>query len=207
MATTITERDLAATILNLVRAGKRMPQDNQLKGAANVEAETQRILRETVAVFKHVFFWQHIGIERWQEAEHIALTMTSADQLNVNIITPALMQAALNKAEQEHIARQTAKNEQGKLAEPVAEPIAKMLWHWTIAKLREGRKIMPYMPDESVVTDYFLHIGLPRELQSKNRQLVRAHLNDCIYAKRMQSAVKSRLLVNKSNWELKLEVI
>lgn len=204
---TITEQNIAATILNLVRAGKRMPQDNQLKGAANVEAETQRILRETVAVFKHVFFWQHISVERWQKAEQIALTMTNADQLNVNIITPALMQAALNKAEQEHIAQQTAKNEQAKLAKPVSEPIAKMLWHWTMAKLREGRAIMPYMPDESVVTDYFLHLGMPRELQSKNRQLVRAHLNDCIYAKQMQSAVKSRLLVNKGSWELRLEII
>lgn len=207
MAEQITGQHIADTIVQLIRAGKRMPQEGRLRSAADAGTEAQEILQETVKLFSDVFLAQRIGVERWKAAEHIALTMTSADQLNVNIITPALMQAALNKAEQEHIARQTAKNEQGKLAEPVAEPIAKMLWHWTIAKLREGRKIMPYMPDESVVTDYFLHIGLPRELQSKNRQLVRAHLNDCIYAKQMQSAVKSRLLVNKSNWELKLEVI
>lgn len=207
MATTITERDLAATILNLVRAGKRMPQDNQLKGAANVEAETQRILRETVAVFKHVFFWQHIGIERWQEAEHIALTMTSADQLNVNIITPALMQAALNKAEQEHIARQTAKNEQGKLAEPVAEPIAKMLWHWTMAKLREGRAIMPYMPDEAAVTGYMMKLKLNRDEQVKYRQLIRAYINDCIFAKKESKPVASKLFFYQQTRDIKLEIL
>ena len=70
-----------------------MPQDIR-PGFDRLE-ESKRILSETVNLWAGIFNQQNIGLDRWEKAEQIALTLTAANGLNVNIISPALMQAAL----------------------------------------------------------------------------------------------------------------
>lgn len=206
MAGQITDQHIADTIIQLIRAGKRMPQEGRLRAAADVGTEAQKILQETVKLFRDVFLGQHICVERWQAAERIALTMTNADQLNVNIISPALMQAALVKAEQEYVQGQITKNEQEKREQPMPDGINKMLWAWTRARLEQHRPIMPYMPAETAVTECGLKMELTRAEQQRFRQLIRAHLNDCQYARAEKKTVDSRLYFNRTTRELRLGV-
>lgn len=202
----ISYEDVKASVGELYKAGKEFPQKEMFYAVPQDKrtAKAAEIMQDTIKSIADTFVKQKIGVTMWQRATEIA--KVSAEK----IITPYLMQNALTRAQQEYVSENVAEAQQEKQEERemfMPDGINKMLWRWTKANLSEGRAIMPYMPDETVVTKYFLRLGMPRELQGKNRQLVRAHLNDCIYAKQMQSAVKSRLLVNKSNWELKLEVI
>ena len=89
------QQRIAQTIVKLQQAGKRMPQDIR-PGFDRLE-EAKRILSETVNLWAGIFNQQNIGLDRWEKAEQIALTLTGANGLNVNIISPALMQAALKQ--------------------------------------------------------------------------------------------------------------
>lgn len=207
MAEQITGQHIADTIVQLIRAGKRMPQEGRLRSAADAGTEAQEILQETVKLFSDVFLAQRIGVERWKAAEHIALTMTNADQLNVNIISPALMQAALIKAERYVQGQIIAKSEQEKQEQPMPNGVNKMLWQWTMANLRACRAIMPYMPDEAAVTGYMMKLKLNRDEQVKYRQLIRAYINDCIFAKKESKPVASKLFFNQQTRDIKLEIL
>ena len=95
----ITKQDIAQTLMKLMRAGKQMPQMDKVKVATNTQEAAQMVLKQTTELFGEVFFPQKIGVERWNQATIEALTLTKADTLNVNLITPALMQTALKNVE------------------------------------------------------------------------------------------------------------
>jgi hypothetical protein len=139
---------IAQTIVKLQQAGKRMPQDI-LPGFDRLE-EAKRNLSETVNLWAGIFNQQNIGLDRWEKAEQIALTLTGANGLNVNIISPALMQAALKQAEEAHVQENINRCNMEKLSDgkPLADRLNGMLLKWTAAKLKEHRLIMPYMPQD-----------------------------------------------------------
>lgn len=201
------KRRIAETIIKLQKAGKRMPQE--MIPGADRQKEAQRILSETVELWYSIFEPQKIGAERWNRAEVIALTLSGVQGLNVNIVSPALMQAALKQAETEYVNGNVARNDEEKRqGNPVtADRISLMLLQWTHNKLAEHREIMPYMPTEAEIIAYGRQIGISDESIKQQKRLLQCFLNDCHYAKRTQTAVKSRLLLDKATEKLTLESV
>ena len=201
---------ISQTIIKLMQAGKKMPQE--IDRSKLLEVETRRILKETVELWYEIFSQQAIGPDRWEQAEYIALTMTGAQGLNVNIISPALMQAALKQAEENHIQENMARNEQYKQEESafgckLPRSVNQMLLVWTADKLKHRRLICPYMPTAEQLSDAVSKIGLTEEEYAEQYQLLRAHLSDRNYAKETGERVASKLTFNKVTRELTLTVV
>lgn len=201
----LTQQRIAQTVVKLQQAGKRMPQDMR-PGFDRLE-EAKRILSETVNLWAGVFGNQNIGLDRWEKAEQIALTLTGADGLNVNVISPALMQAALKQAETEHVQENINRCSMEKLSEskPLADSVNSMLLKWTAAKLAERRPIMPYMPQNKAVFEYGRQIGLSDSAIDRQFRLLQCHMNDVAYSKNCNEQCKSKLF--KLGDTLTLEVL
>lgn len=200
------KKRIAQTIIKLQQAGKRMPQE--IVQGADRQKEAQRILAETVELWHSIFEPQKIGVDRWNRAEMLALTLSGVQGLNVNVISPALMQAALKQAETEYVQGVVAQNDAEKRQNnPTADRIALMLLKWTYARLAERRLIMSYMPTDAEVFAYGRQIGISDESIKQQRRLLQCFLNDCRYAKTTQTAVKSRLLLDKATEKLTLESV
>lgn len=201
----LSEETIARTIIKLQQAGKRMPQEPQF--GKDQFQEKMRILKETVDLWKGLF--KTTGLDRWQQAEQIALTMTSANGLNVNVISPALMQAALKQAEeayvQDNIARNNADDKQADWVVPLGKRINSMLLLWTRQKLKEHRPIMPYMPTDRAVFEYGRQIGLSDNAIDKQSLLIKCHINDRQHSKKSGRPCASRL--TRVGDELTLELI
>ena len=183
-----------------------MPQE--MIPGADRQKEAQRILSETVELWYSIFEPQKIGVERWSRAEMLALTLSGVQGLNVNIVSPALMQAALKQAETEYVQGVVAQNDAEKhQSNPTADRISLMLLKWTYARLAENRLIMPYMPTDAEIFAYGRQIGVSDENIKQQKRMLQCFLNDCRYAKTTQTAVKSRLLLDKATEKLTLEPI
>ena len=195
---------IAQTIVKLQQAGKRMPQGIR-PGFDRLE-EAKRILSETVNLWAGIFNQQNIGLDRWEKAEQIALTLTGANGLNVNIISPALMQAALKQAEEAHVQENINRCNMETLADgkPLADRLNGMLLKWT-AKLKEHRLIMPYMPQDKAVFEYGRQIGLNDNAIDNQFRILQCYMNDFTYSRKHNEPCKSKLL--KCGDTLTLEVL
>lgn len=199
------QQRIAQTIVKLQQAGKRMPQDIR-PGFDRLE-EAKRILSETVNLWAGIFNQQNIGLDRWEKAEQIALTLTGANGLNVNIISPALMQAALKQAEEAHVQENINRCNMEKLSDgkPLADRLNSMLLKWTRAKLAEHRLIMPYMPQDKAVFEYGRQIGLNDNTIDNQFRILQCYMNDFTYSRKHNEPCKSKLL--KCGDTLTLEVL
>ncbi len=199
------EKLIAATIVKLQQAGKRMPQEPMF--GKDQFQEKVRILKETVDLWSGIFNSQHIGQERWERAEQIALTMTSANGLNVNVISPALMQAALKLAEEAHVQETINRNNAEKKAEglPMDNAMCVMLIRWLHHKLARHQDIRPYMPDDRQVFEYGRKIGLSDNAIDRQFRLLQAYMNDCYCSRKNGKPCGSRL--TRQGEELSLEVV
>ena len=195
----ITERDVAETIHKLIIAGKKMPQHERLSAAANTGETAKAILKETVDLWATVFVPRKIGVERWQKATTKALTLTEAGGVNVNLITPALMDAALRAVECEHLQQAEQQASQEKLAE--AQGITtddyqtRLLLRWTCAKLAERRLIMPYMPTAEQVFQLGRKLGLSDNEIEKQFKLIQIYLNDQNYCNEQGKAMRIDIFI------------
>lgn len=204
----ITQAQIAQTVVKLQQAGKRMPQEMR-PGFDRLE-EAKRILSETVSLWDGIFNAQNIGLERWQRAETIALTLSGAQGLNVNIISPALMQEALKQAEAEHVQANINRNNDYKRESwnaPLSDRINLQLWAWTSKRRAERRDIMLYMPDEKQVVAYGKQLGLTDDAIQRERMLLRCFLNDWNYSRSKQKPMSSKLVLDKVKQQLTLEVM
>ena len=184
---------IATTIMKLMRSGKKMPQDMAYGKDSGKEAE--RILKETVDLWAELF--GNTGAERWEKAERIALTLTNVQGLNVNVVTPALMQAALKQAETEYVQQNITANDESK-HQPwgaCGSEDNKVLWQWTYQKIAEGRVFGDYMPDDKTVINYGRKIGLADAEIMKQRSVPKAYLNDAKFAAVNKSPIRSKLFV------------
>ena len=195
----ITERDVAETIHKLIIAGKKMPQHERLSAAANTGETAKVILKETVDLWATVFVPRKIGVERWQKATAKALTLTEAGGVNVNLITPALMDAALRAVECEHLQQAEQQASQEKLSE--AQGITsddyqtRLLLRWTCAKLAERRLIMPYMPKAEQVFQLGRKLGLSDNEIEKQFKLIQIYLNDQNYCNEQGKAMRIDIFI------------
>lgn len=195
----ITERDVAETIHKLIIAGKKMPQHERLSAAANTGETAKAILKETVDLWATVFVPRKIGVERWQKATTKALTLAEAGGVNVNLITPALMDAALRAVECEHLQQAEQQASQEKIAE--AQGITtddyqtRLLLRWTYAKLAERRLIMPYMPKAEQVFQLGRKLGLSDNEIEKQFKLIQIYLNDQNYCNEQGKAMRIDIFI------------
>lgn len=196
---------IADTVIRLQQAGKRMPQEPMF--GKDQFQEKMRILKETVDLWSDIFNSQHVGQERWQQAEKFALTMSSANGLNVNIISPALMQAALKLAEEAHVQETINRNDGEKKSDdmPLSNAINLMLLKWTRAKIKERRLIMPYMPENRQVFEYGRKIGLSDNAIDRQFRLLQAYMSDWYYSRKSGKPCASKL--TRQGEELTLEVV
>lgn len=184
---------IATTIMKLMRSGKKMSQDMAYGKDSGKEAE--RILKETVDLWAELF--GNTGTERWEKAERIALTLTNVQGLNVNVVSPALMQAALKQAETEYVQQNITANDESK-HQPwgaCGSEDNKVLWQWTHQKIAEGRVFGDYMPDDNTVINYGRKIGLADAEIMKQRSVLKAYLNDAKFAAVNKCPIGSKLFV------------
>ena len=195
----ITERDVAETIHKLIIAGKKMPQHERLSAAANTGETAKAILKETVDLWATVFVPRKIGVERWQKATTKALTLTEAGGVNVNLITPALMDAALRAVECEHLQQAEQQASQEKLAEAQGSTSddyqTRLLLRWTYAKLAERRLIMPYMPKAEQVFQLGRKLGLSDNEIEQQFKLIQIYLNDQNYCNEQGKAMRIDIFI------------
>lgn len=195
----ITERDVAETIHKLIIAGKKMPQHERLSAAANTGETAKAILKETVDLWATVFVPRKIGVERWQKATTKALTLAEAGGVNVNLITPALMDAALRAVECEHLQQAEQQASQEKIAESQGittdDYQTRLLLRWTYAKLAERRLIMPYMPKAEQVFQLGRKLGLSDDEIEKQFKLIQIYLNDQNYCNEQGKAMRIDIFI------------
>lgn len=202
----ITEQDVARAIHAMMTAGKKMPQSERLNSSSNMQEEAKAILKDTVELWAKIFVPRKIGIERWEKAIQKALTLSEVGTINVNLITPALMDAGLKSAESEYLQGVQTQTAQEKLEETQSinpdEYQARVLWRWTIAKLAEGRPIMAYAPKKlegqdisQEVIEYGQKLGMSNDEIKAQNKLIEIFLNDCNYCKAMGKAMKVEIFL------------
>lgn len=186
----ITKQDIAQTLMKLMRAGKQMPQMDKVKGASNTQEAAQMVLKQTTELFGEVFFPQKIGVERWKQATIEALTITKADTLNVNLITPALMQTALKIVEAREMEAARVHYQQEKEEEKAGinfeadDSLRRqnaLAWEWTKQKIACGSDFTRWLPKEHQVVSLALQMGLSREQRQKNGIALTIYLADKAY--------------------------
>lgn len=201
------QQRIAQTIVKLQQAGKRMPQDIR-PGFDRLE-EAKRILSETVNLWAEIFNQQNIGLDRWEKAEQIALTLTCANGLNVNIISPALMQAALKQAEEAHVQENINRCNMEKLSDGkklTENRVSRMVLRWMYAKMSERRFGWPEdMPQDKAVFEYGRQIGLSDNAIDNQFRILQCYMNDFAYSRKHHEPCKSKLL--KCGDTLTLEVL
>lgn len=201
------QQRIAQTIVKLQQAGKRMPQDIR-PGFDRLE-EAKRILSETVNLWAGIFNQQNIGLDRWEKAERIALTLTGVNGLNVNIISPALMQAALKQAEEAHVQENINRCNMEKLADGkklTENRVSCMVLRWMYAKMSERRSGWPKdMPQAKTVFEYGRQIGLSDNAIDSQFRILQCYMNDFAYSRKHHEPCKSKLL--KCGDVLTLEVL
>lgn len=187
----IDEQMVAETINKLRIAGKTMPQMERMRTSSNPAQTAIEIFSETVQLWAGIFVPRNIGAKRWEAATNKALTMGSVDGLNINMITPTLMEAALRQVEREHMQLQEERHEQEKKAEAASidDYQNRILWRWTTAKLAQRREIMPYMPKTAEhqemaneVVEVGRRLGLNYAETKTQANLIKIYLNEQNYA-------------------------
>lgn len=156
----ITKAVIAATINKLRQSGRYMPQADRLRAAKDINYEASVIFRETVELWWQCF--QNIGIERWQDAEQIALTMAGAPGIPQNMISTNLMGEALRRAEAQHVSEQIARNDAMKHEPITNSPLALEIWRWTRQMMAAGLKFGDYLPSYEQIVTMAQKLQMPR---------------------------------------------
>lgn len=185
---TIKQSDVAECIHALMTAGKKFPLDERRALADNKVKACEQILQETVGLWWKIFGERNISVERWKDAVNKACTITNAGTLNINIISPALMETALKTVEVESVMAARSKHEALKQDKEIMKPSADkwkeyILLRWTVSKLKERRPIMKYKPTADEVWKKGRELGLTEDEIADQHRLIEIHLNDCNYAK------------------------
>ena len=157
---TITKADIAATINKLRQSGRNMPQMERLRGAQDAGREALAIFQETVDLWWTCFGEQNIGVERWQEAEKIALTMPDTPGIISRVISTNLMGEALRRAETQYLEAQRAHSETVKNQAPIspnAKGYAAAIYRWIRQMMTAGLKCMDYFPTDLAQVLKFAH--------------------------------------------------
>lgn len=217
----ISEAVIADTINKLRRSGKTMPQRDRMDSAADKGKMATKILQETVALWMECFAPQKISVERWKKAESVALTMSDGMGLNLNIISPALMQEALKRNEELYLEEMRVKHEQEKKEEAsgvqlddstFAQRKKALLWHWTTARMAAMRwprppQIMADMPSDLEVRRLATQMGLEFKDVEKNYKLLQIYLADIKHCNRClaQKNCQYRCYLHKRRKELVVE--
>lgn len=188
----LTKQQIAKTILALINSGRRMPQV-VVPEDPNKVPTVEDTLRTTVDLWFDLY-GDKVSPERWAAAERIALTMASPAGVPQNIISTALMGEALRKAQNEYIEEQRASAPSGAIR-PSEEASwqTKVLWRWTVNKLREGRNIGEYMPSHSECVKYGRDLGLAEHDIEAQLNIIKIYLNDCKYAAKNGKRMMLRL--------------
>ncbi|WP_405379706.1 hypothetical protein [Phascolarctobacterium sp.] len=196
----MTQRDIADAIRDLMLAGKKMPE--AFNGDA---AKAKQLLKATVELWAKIFLPMRIGVERWRDAVVRAITLTKIGDtnLNVNLITPALMKTALEELEREHLQDALTRHEQEKkgLNEPVAFDDLRRRANliaigWTKKRLAEKRPIMPFKPTYNECVEFGTQLGLIGKELDKQLKLIEIYLNDKAYATAQGTSLNYTITLN-----------
>lgn len=136
--------------------------------------EAKRILSQTVDLFESCF--GDTSLERWRQAEKIALTMAGCAGISTTVVSTNLMGEALRQAEKAYLEDALSRHEQEK-KQPI-EPATdsrqtKIIWAWTKQMLRAKVPIMPYQPRETEITSCGMALGLSARESDRCRTLMK----------------------------------
>lgn len=139
--------------------------------------EVKRILSQTVDLFADCF--GGTSLDRWKQAEKIALTMTGCAGISTAVVSTNLMGEALRQAEKAYLEDVMSRHEEAK-KQPI-EPAtdvrqAKIAWAWTKQMLRAKVPIMPYQPRETEITSCGIALGLSARESDRCRPLMKVVL-------------------------------
>lgn len=143
------------------------------------QREERKLINAITDIWGKIFLPRNLDADRWVQATYIACSLEGREYAT---ISPTLMQEALRQEEARRLSVATQKPQSEHRAQ--RPTITAKLWRWTGRKMAEHRPIMEYMPTEGQVTAAAMKLGLTQEEAREQRQLLRAYLNDWIYAYR-----------------------
>ena len=174
---TITKADIAATINRLRQSGRSMPQMDRLRAAQDVAREALAIFQETVDLWWDCFGNQSIGIERWKEAEKIALTMPDTPGVLTRVISTNLMGEALRRAESQYLEAQRTQSEEVKRQAPIAasaQQYTKAIYRWICQMMGAKLKCTDFFPtDLAPVLKFAREHNMGSEKEQEMRTVIR----------------------------------
>jgi hypothetical protein len=185
-------------IETLKKTGKLLPEEYKLRElplAERKKAELQQI--NTLAdIWANIFIGRNIDCDHWSTAVFLAAALEGREYA---VITPALMQEGLRQEEAKRRAQASESSYSKPLAGVTPPTVSAKLWQWTKRKIAERRQIMPYMPSEGQVAAVANKLGLTQAEATTQRQLLRAYLNDWIYACKNQKPFSTKLWLDENH--------
>lgn len=146
----ISKNDIVDAIMKLRQAGKKLPQTDRIKSAANRVEEEQKVLGETINIFCKIFIGRLISKLTWDDAVEKAMLRYDA---NASVITPSLLQVCLDETAKENQINNAY--EQPKDFKPLddEERYASLsAIKWTSITMKERRNL--YKQGKDAISDY-----------------------------------------------------
>lgn len=197
----ISYEDVKASVGELYKAGKEFPQKDMFYAVPQDKraAKAAEIMQDTIKSIADTFVKQKIGVKMWQRATEAA--KISAEK----VITPRMMQEALTRVQQEHVAQneETAQQEKREEREMLSgKEAAYQLLRWTYMQMGRERLITPYHPSEEQITAFVLKNNIGRDVAGKYRPVIKAYLNDFNYSQQEQKPMSCKLMRRGNELEL-----
>lgn len=202
----ITRDDIVEAITKLRQAGKRMPQADRIKAAADKVREEQNVMAETVQIMWQLFIPKHVSREAWAKATEIAMLK---NDINSQIITPGLMQTCLKELEQAYMLREAERCKKEKEAEkdfslydPDTRNDVLVAMAWGLRTLKEradisargGNPIGDFVQPDNVIVKHAMEIfGLTEAEAWGQKVLLRCWHNDRLYSKKTGAKAKTSI--------------
>lgn len=198
----ITRDDIITAIARLRQAGKKMPQADRIRSAADKTAEEKKVMAETVQLWWQLFIPKHVTQEAWGMALNKALLR---NDINAQVITPGLMDGCLKELEQERLARAEAHRKEDDdvpFIDPEARRDILTAMAWGLKTMRErgeviergGNPIGDFVQDDAtIVSNAVKLLGVTEDDAWCQKVLLRCWNNDRLYSLRTGNRAKTSI--------------
>lgn len=201
----ITRDDIITAIAKLRQAGKKMPQADRIREAADRGLEEKKVMAETVQLWHQLFIPKHVRQDDWNAALNKALLK---NEINTTIITPGLMESCLRDVEQENELKREAESRRAVYTgdnpfydeNERQDMLAAMKWGLlTIGERKEiamrgGNPIGDFIQEDKVIVKKAMDLlGVSEEDAWAQKVLLRCWNNDRLYSQRTGEPAKTSI--------------
>lgn len=199
----ISKTDIAEAVMKLRQAGKKLPQADRIKAAANKVEEEQKVLAETINIISKIFVGRQISKCTWDDVVERAMLRYD---MNSTIITPSLLQICFDEITKENQINSSFKAEANNKPLDDEERYSSLsAIKWTSLTMGERKKlyrrgvdaITKYVRNnEAVIHDAVKRLGISEAEARKYLLILKCWDNDIQYAKDNKTEAKTYIAFN-----------